>query len=780
MKLLGRLHQRTSSKNDKAFTSPPRDRKANNGQHEEEDPIIIPNNHSNRHRHPSAHLGKHNSNRSSMAFSKYGDDTTLDGNDNNTLYDWSVADNAPSLGSAGELFAAKHNHKYKKTNKRRFLRSGYGSSSDEEDDFDNDDDDDGDDNEMIDTVNYQYAKLSDSPPPKSSSSAGTATATDSNILNESEITLRTGNKKNSNDHTSTKRAHTKEQKDSKFLWNKKKTKMNASENVPVDVDQFIGLVTPHHVANNNDERRFGYGKENVGPQKHHHHHHHHRESNSNTTISNVKAASSSSSQPSKVTGRIKPQIHCGIDDIQDAKFNALYDSSVVSSGDGTSTRTSLSMKNLTGSTSPYSNSKLNSRNNYAHASFSKLDQKMIPKNVDPNFRINSLSRDIGGTGTDWLLNDKASSRKRHQLEHERLQNEIQNDKYQMSKVKAKAKKSIKTKMKKKIISLVGTKQKGSDLKGSQSERGILPKAKLSRNISEFSMEPLTGIEGGFVKQDAKTRKEILTEIQHRRNIERQEVQKSEYEVKRTISRNMSKFSIEPLTGIEDGFVVQDPNARKETLLEMKHRQNVERQEAYKNQVARRARSDLEEKRRSQESLPRHEVPTQQLNQNRIMKGMQAAKDDNFERHRNKEKLQQWVSRFSQLSVDGGIGRKEESTSYLSSCYTIKSNESASRIDKSGGQKSGFASSVGNKGAFAFETNFPDEDSSAQSPFDAAPPKNESSFTCVICKKGERTHLASPCMHFSFCGDCVNKLQQNGDMRCVVCDSQVSTFSKVFF
>ncbi len=750
MKLLGRLHQRT-----------PRDRKANNGLHEEEED----------HRHPSAHLGKHNSNSSSMAFSKYGDDTTLGGNDNNTLYEWSVADNAPSLGSAGELFAAKHNHKYKKTSKRRFLRSGYGSSSDEEDDFENDDD--GDDNEIIDTVNYQYSKLSDSPPPKRSSSPGTATATDSNILNESEITLRTGNKKNSNDHTSTKRAYTKDQKDSKFLWNKKQTIVNTSENIPVDVDQFIGLVTPHHVANHNDEKKFGYGKENVGPQKHLHH----GESKSNTTISNLKAVSSSS-QPSKVTRCIKPQIDCGIDNIQDSKFNALYDSSVVSSGDGASTRTSLSMKNLVGSTSPYK-SKLNSRQNYTHASFSKLDQKMIQKNVDPNFRINSLSRDIGGT--DWLLNDKASSRKRHQLEHERLQNEIQNDKYQMPKVKAKAKNSIKTKMKKKIISLVGTKQKGSELKGSQSERGILPKAKLSRKFSEFSMEPLTGIEG-FVKQDAKTRKEILTEIEHRRNIERQEVQKSEYEVKRTISRNFSKFSVEPLTGIEDGFVIQDPDARKETLLEMKHRQNVERQEAYKSQVARRARSHQEEKRRRQENLPRHEVPTQQLNQNRIKKGIQGAKDDNFERHRKKEKLQQWVSEFSQLSVDGGIGGKKESTSYLSSSYyAIKSNKSASRIDKNDCQKSGFASTVGNKGAFAFETNFPDEDSSAQSPFAAAPPKNENSFTCVVCKKGERTHLASPCMHFSFCGDCVNKLQQNGDMRrCVICDSKVSTFSKVFF
>ena len=87
----------------------------------------------------------------SIALSKYGDDTTTDGND--TLLEWSVADNAPSIGSAGELFSEKMQKK-KSSSKRRFFQSssGYASSSDEEDD----DYDDGDKDESEDPISIHF------------------------------------------------------------------------------------------------------------------------------------------------------------------------------------------------------------------------------------------------------------------------------------------------------------------------------------------------------------------------------------------------------------------------------------------------------------------------------------------------------------------------------------------------------------------------------------------------------------------------------------------------
>ena len=39
--------------------------------------------------------------------------------------------------------------------------------------------------------------------------------------------------------------------------------------------------------------------------------------------------------------------------------------------------------------------------------------------------------------------------------------------------------------------------------------------------------------------------------------------------------------------------------------------------------------------------------------------------------------------------------------------------------------------------------------------------------CVLCHSGERTHIASPCMHYSFCKDCAKRLGRTG-AACPVC------------
>jgi hypothetical protein len=56
----------------------------------------------------------------------------------------------------------------------------------------------------------------------------------------------------------------------------------------------------------------------------------------------------------------------------------------------------------------------------------------------------------------------------------------------------------------------------------------------------------------------------------------------------------------------------------------------------------------------------------------------------------------------------------------------------------------------------------------------------SSQPCVVCMKGERTHIAMPCMHYSFCEDCVESMQCRGVANCPVCKARRVSFTKVFF
>jgi len=52
--------------------------------------------------------------------------------------------------------------------------------------------------------------------------------------------------------------------------------------------------------------------------------------------------------------------------------------------------------------------------------------------------------------------------------------------------------------------------------------------------------------------------------------------------------------------------------------------------------------------------------------------------------------------------------------------------------------------------------------------------------CIVCMEGERSHLAVPCMHFSFCEFCVQDMERRKVTRCPVCNEINIKFSKVFF
>jgi hypothetical protein len=50
--------------------------------------------------------------------------------------------------------------------------------------------------------------------------------------------------------------------------------------------------------------------------------------------------------------------------------------------------------------------------------------------------------------------------------------------------------------------------------------------------------------------------------------------------------------------------------------------------------------------------------------------------------------------------------------------------------------------------------------------------------CVVCRIGARTHIATPCMHFSFCEPCVSVLMKRPNLICPVCKTKDVEFSSV--
>lgn len=81
---------------------------------------------------------------------------------------------------------------------------------------------------------------------------------------------------------------------------------------------------------------------------------------------------------------------------------------------------------------------------------------------------------------------------------------------------------------------------------------------------------------------------------------------------------------------------------------------------------------------------------------------------------------------------------------------------------------------------SFSADFSDEET--ETPQASVPTKHD--FTCVICQQNERTHLSIPCMHFSYCGNCVNDIEikqcPTVTIRCAVCEEEVTKYSKVFY
>jgi len=55
----------------------------------------------------------------------------------------------------------------------------------------------------------------------------------------------------------------------------------------------------------------------------------------------------------------------------------------------------------------------------------------------------------------------------------------------------------------------------------------------------------------------------------------------------------------------------------------------------------------------------------------------------------------------------------------------------------------------------------------------------SSHKCALCEKGKVTYIAMPCMHYSFCEECVEALQTKNATQCPICRGKNTTFTKVY-
>ena len=51
--------------------------------------------------------------------------------------------------------------------------------------------------------------------------------------------------------------------------------------------------------------------------------------------------------------------------------------------------------------------------------------------------------------------------------------------------------------------------------------------------------------------------------------------------------------------------------------------------------------------------------------------------------------------------------------------------------------------------------------------------------CAVCNVGDRTHIAMPCMHYSFCEDCVGGLLRK-QKTCPVCHTGNVSYTRVFY
>jgi hypothetical protein len=705
------------------------------------------------------------------------DDSTIGAN---TLYEWSVADNAPSAGSAADLFNAEvkenhHNHfKKKKCSPTKFKGGNSSSSDEEEDDLDDDDE-----NHL---QNLQYCKLSDSPPHRGKLSAeGTPIRRGRGLL-----------QKNSCFGTPTRaeigiqRKNTKINNSLPFQMSKTESSKSERSLGPIDVDSFMEQEQVEVCMASNGE--------------------------TNVVATLKKGEIKERQLPAELKGRIYA---VNFDDDDNGKSEYFYDEPNNNIGTPCS-ETSVdcaSVKNVGNANSPFHGKARGSTKLVDMSVFSSTrnlgdtntntktrinPMKMFQKELtpaEPEFTFSISEEDLFGSDADstiataWLLHDGDGPdvlnsaggeklQKKRQWELDRLQVDVQKGASTRtimteaavagdftiptaaadSSASSSNGKGFRNQMKSKFQSIVKKKNKGhgSASSGANSKVSKIDKLKLQRHTSGASMAPLTGIEDQTRLRLGKSRKDndLSKEAERRKEVERRDIERKQQDRKK--KSDLVKMEQQRVKGAEkwkatansnavrnsNGILAIDPS---ESQKRLKNRRTLQiRGQGVLNGVVERTIQDSQLKSQSTDTQVN---PTSQQSEQRDHHSYLPAV-------------------YDEQSATTGKTSHTHATARIDN--TTKANMNTSDLTTS---------------TYDFDPQFPEEDSTAQTPESSSPITQD--FSCVLCKSGERTHLAVPCMHFSFCGECVNKLEQkqhtiSGSIRCTVCNEETTKFSRVFY
>jgi len=295
----------------------------------------------------------------------------------------------------------------------------------------------------------------------------------------------------------------------------------------------------------------------------------------------------------------------------------------------------------------------------------------------------------------------------------------------------------------------------------------LQKADLKKQLSCISMIPMVGDDDSVLRRNSTTIYD-LPSIH-----------------KRELKKGISCFSTTPMTGdaeIDFPNIPKLQNA-KEMLLEKERRQvlefNLQRRREEKKEFDYQRQLCEKELKRQQDISS---IAAGEIDVDKTLTPTMLAK---VEANRNRQKLQHWVMGCSSLTMEehpGGASIISSALPWLCDSTKIKSSGS-SIYDAS---TTIVDNTLTNPNSLTrcreelkkVEANYSDELSSASTPEAVTPSLLKT--LCVVCEKRKRTHLALPCMHFSYCENCVAILEKKDAKCCTVCNERNITFSEVRF
>lgn len=297
------------------------------------------------------------------------------------------------------------------------------------------------------------------------------------------------------------------------------------------------------------------------------------------------------------------------------------------------------------------------------------------------------------------------------------------------------------------------------------KKKLLGKVKLKRSPSLESMTPLA-------ENDTPVKHINIFACDKTKNSGRQNL-------------SSSAISLAPLTGLEDircnNIGKSQPDA--DLMMEIDRRKASEKREIERRTLITRQRLEWEKLRKKRlMEAERWRAERKQSKDSATTAGLK--ENESLELSKNRTLLKTWVQDFNNTYLDEN-GSRSKSHPHLPNTYELLQ----SRIDLNRSNLSDTTphsvvttrvNNIKKNGALnTYDLNFgfPDDDSAADTPDTTAPMIQD--FSCVICKTSDRTHLAVPCMHFSYCSDCVKKIECSDSRCCSVCNKEVENFSRVF-